>query len=55
MNDSGRAQHDLDPEDFRHTGLRLRWGHEHSPDAFEVFALAVGGIGDHARVVNPKP
>mgnify|MGYP002033796426 CR=1 FL=1 len=35
----GRASHGLEACDFRHAGLRLEWGHEHSPDAFEVFAL----------------
>ena len=41
----GRASHGLEACDFRHAGLRLEWGHEHSPDAFEVFALAVSRDG----------
>ena len=41
----GRAAHGMDPKDFHHTGLRLEWGHEHSPDAFEVFSLAVSHDG----------
>ena len=41
----GRASHGMDPKDFRHTGLRLEWGHAHAPDGFEVFSLAVSPDG----------
>ena len=41
----GQADHGLAPEDFRHSGLKLEWGHEHSPDAFEVFAIAASRDG----------
>ena len=43
--DRGKADHGLAPDDFRHSGLKLEWGHEHSPDAFEVFAIAASRDG----------
>ena len=51
----GRAAHGLEPRDFRHTGLRLEWGHEHSADSFEVFALAVSGDGTTIAAGGASP
>ncbi len=53
--EKGRAAHGLEPRDFRHTGLRLEWGHEHSPDAFEVFALAVSRDGTTVAAGGASP
>ena len=53
--EKGRATHGLDPLDFRPTGLRLEWGHEHSPDAFEVFALAVSRDGTTVAAGGASP
>lgn len=51
----GRAAHGLEPRDFRHTGLRLEWGHEHSADSFEVFALAVSRDGTTIAAGGASP
>ena len=53
--EKGRAAHGLEPGDFRPTGLRLEWGHEHSPDAFEVFALAVSRDGTTVAAGGASP
>ena len=53
--EKGRAAHGLEPGDFRPTGLRLEWGHEHSPEAFEVFALAVSRDGTTVAAGGASP
>jgi len=53
--ETGRATHGLDPLDFRPTGLRLEWGHEHGPDAFEVFALATSRDGTTVAAGGASP
>ena len=46
----------LEPGDFRHSGCVLRWGEgEHTPDAFEVFSLAVSRDGSIVAAGGASP